>query len=109
MYWIILLLIFIFLILIYMNNYSVETLDNINVKISNYKYIPNDLTISPNTKVTWANEDIVGHTVTSNEGEFLKSELLGKGDKYSQVFEQKGNYKYYCVPHPWMSGQVTVS
>ncbi len=36
------------------------------------------------------------------------SGLFGKDKSFSYTFSQKGEYEYYCIPHPYMTGKVIV-
>ena len=63
--------------------------------------------IEPGTRVTWTNEDDAPHTATSTE-EAFKSPALDLGDTYSFVFNDKGDYPYFCALHPHMKGRITV-
>ncbi|HEX7033663.1 MAG TPA: plastocyanin/azurin family copper-binding protein [Nitrososphaera sp.] len=67
--------------------------------------------------VTWINDDSVPHTVTSGvvennsptpDGRF-DSSILNPGQSFSFVFDAAGEYPYYCMLHPWMTGTVTVN
>ena len=77
------------------------------VAIENYVYIPATLTVTVGTKVTWTNKDSVAHTVTTRTSLF-DSGLFGKDKSFSFTFNQKGEYEYYCIPHPYMTGKVIV-
>jgi amicyanin len=78
------------------------------VLIEGFKYEPQDLTIPVGETVNWINKDSVGHTVTSDEGEELNSNLLAQDEIYEHTFNQAGEYPYYCVPHPFMTGKIIV-
>ena len=78
------------------------------INIKNYNYEPLVLTINIGETVTWINQDSVKHTVTSDTGSELNSNLLGKGESYSHKFETSGSYEYHCIPHPSMKGTVVV-
>ena len=77
------------------------------IKIENFVYVPAEITIEPGTRVTWTNQDDAPHTATSTEEEF-KSPALDTGDTYSFVFNDKGDYPYFCALHPHMKGRITV-
>ncbi len=79
-----------------------------SVLIKGYSFSPSTITVKAGTKVTWTNEDSVGHTVTSDSGSELDSSLLSKGQTYSHVFEKAGTYSYHCKPHPGMKGKIIV-
>ncbi|MFH1325556.1 MAG: cupredoxin family copper-binding protein [archaeon] len=79
------------------------------IEIKNFAFQPNELTISQGDTVVWTNKDAgVKHTVTSDSGNELDSELLSKGESYSHTFNEKGTFDYHCTPHPYMEGKVIV-
>jgi amicyanin len=77
------------------------------VKIDNFSFTPQTLTVHAGTTVTWVNSDDVPHTVTSNDKKF-KSPALDTGDKFSHTFSAPGTYDYYCSVHPKMTGKIVV-
>ena len=76
-------------------------------------YLPLNLEIPANTKVTWVNDDSVPHNIQSQD-EFanvialFNSPPLNTGDRFEFTFEESGVYNYYCSFHPWRVGVVTV-
>lgn len=80
----------------------------VKVSIVNFEYVPQVLKIKPGTTVAWINYDPEGHTVTSEKGNFLDSELLDEMEIYRKKFNKEGDYGYYCIPHPYMTGKVIV-
>lgn len=62
--------------------------------------------IGVNNTVTWVNEDLVPHKVTSMDRDF--DFLLQPGEKISYTFTSPGTYEYFCTLHPWMNGVVEV-
>jgi amicyanin len=79
-----------------------------SIIIQNFKFIPATLTVKVGDTVTWINQDTPRHTVTSDTGTELDSELLSKGETYTHVFNTAGNYPYHCTPHPWMEATIVV-
>ena len=81
---------------------------------NNMCYIPADISISVGDTVTWSNDDTAAHTVTSGlasegpDGNF-DSSLFMAGNTYEVTFDEAGEYPYFCMVHPWMTGTVTVS
>ncbi len=83
--------------------------NTVTIKISDYAYQPDRLTVPVGTTVVWSNEDDEQHDVTSEGGtNVLSSPDFGKGGSFSFTFNQPGEYKYYCVPHDYMHGVVVV-
>jgi len=80
---------------------------NVTVKIANFTFAPNEITVSPGTTVTWVNEDDIPHTATSATGAF-HSKALDTDDSFSHVFITTGEFTYFCALHPHMTGKVIV-
>jgi len=79
-----------------------------DVRMVNFAFAPANIIVDVGTTVTWTNDDAVPHTVTSDDGGELNSELLNPGDTFSHAFDTPGAYAYHCTPHPNMLGLVTV-
>jgi plastocyanin len=79
-------------------------------------YSPAQITVPVGATVTWTNEDLLAHTVTSGESDgangdpdgVFDSGDLPPGQTYSHTFDTPGTFPYYCTPHPWMKGTVIV-
>ena len=78
------------------------------VRLDDFAFAPANIVIEPGTTVTWTNYDNEAHTVTSDEGDELKSERLGQGETFRYTFDTPGEYYYHCEPHSNMHGLVTV-
>jgi plastocyanin len=77
------------------------------VKIDNFSFGPQSISISAGSKVTWTNRDDIPHTVVSTEGVF-KSRVLDTDESFTFTFEKPGTYPYFCSIHPKMTGKVVV-
>jgi amicyanin len=77
------------------------------VKIDNFTFAPQSLTIKAGTTVTWTNEDDIPHTVVATAKAF-KSKVLDTDDKFSFTFATAGTYEYFCSLHPHMTGTIVV-
>jgi amicyanin len=78
------------------------------VAISNQAFSPASVTVKTGTTVTWTNQDAEAHNVVSLNDGPLGSELLAQGETYTFTFNEAGTFEYFCEPHPWMRGVVTV-
>ncbi len=77
-------------------------------------YLPSTFVVDQGTQVTWHNGDTAAHTVTSGtpgggpDGIFDSSLFLA-GSTFSHTFKSSRTVNYFCLVHPWMTGQVTVN
>ena len=74
------------------------------VKIDNFSFMPQVITVAPGTTVTWVNNDDIPHTVVSTTDVF-KSKALDTDDKFSFTFDKPGTYDYNCSIHPKMTAK----
>lgn len=80
-------------------------------------YVPLDLEVPVGTTVRWTNLDPIAHTVTSGVSDgssttadgLFDSGLLNENQTFTFTFTEPGTYPYFCLPHPWMRGTVTVT
>lgn len=77
-------------------------------------YVPVSAQAEPGTTVVWTNYDIAAHTVTSGTpggdvGSLFDSGIMAPDDEFEWTFEEPGAYDYFCILHPWMTGDVSVS
>jgi plastocyanin len=77
------------------------------VKIDNFIFGPQTVTVPAGTTVTWTNGDDIPHTAVSTDGVF-KSKVMDTDEKFSYTFTKAGTYPYYCSIHPKMTGTVVV-
>ncbi len=77
------------------------------VKIDNFVFGPQTLTVPVGTTVTWTNSDDIPHTTVSTDGAF-KSKVMDTDEKFSFKFTKAGTYSYYCSVHPKMTGKIVV-
>lgn len=82
----------------------------VEVKIEQYKFQPEKLTIKAGTTVKWTNnEKRASHSIWfKNEG-IPESERMLSGDSWERTFDKPGTYPYTCGPHPEMNGVVEVT
>lgn len=84
-----------------------QKMESVEVKIDNFSFGPQELTVSAGTTVTWTNRDDIPHTVVSTDKVF-KSKVLDTDEKFSYKFDKAGTYPYFCSIHPKMTGKVIV-
>ena len=87
------------------------------VYLGNKAFSPNPVNINRRGTITWIDNDIETHTVTSgsdtsfndhNVSRLFDSGILHYTQSYSHTFNSKGEFSYFCQFHPIMSGNVIV-
>ena len=83
---------------------------NINTPFS---LSPSVLDVKTNETVTWQNNDVSSHTITTGTTALgfdgrIDSGVIAAGKSFSYKFDKAGVYGYYCLFHPWMTGVVNV-
>jgi len=77
------------------------------VKIDNFVFGPQALTVTVGTTVTWINRDDIPHTVVADDKTF-KSKVMDTDERFAFTFTKPGEYGYFCSLHPHMTGKVIV-
>jgi plastocyanin len=86
---------------------STAAAPNQEIKIDNFSFTPQQLTVAKGTTIVWINNDDVPHTVVATHQEF-RSHALDTGDKFSFTFTKPGTFAYFCSVHPVMTGKIVV-
>jgi len=86
-------------------------------------YVPMNHDVEIGDVVTWINDDITVHTVTSGKGigflgnpdadkaqpdGYFDSGIISPGKSWSFTFKEKGFFEYTCTIHPWVERSITV-
>jgi plastocyanin len=75
--------------------------------IFRYLFVEDRLEIPAGSVVEWTNHDDVVHTVSAADGTW-QSGPIEPGETWRARFAEPGTFTYYCGPHPFMKGAVTV-
>ncbi len=94
------------------NQQAEPVLMRVTVKISNFKFEPQEVNISAGTTVEWIDET-GRHTVEADDGSFT-SDTMTAGGRFEHKFDTPGVYPYFCAYHgekhgKEMAGTVTVT
>jgi plastocyanin len=79
----------------------------VDIKIDNFSFGPQTVTVAAGTQVRWTNHDDIPHN-TVGEDKSFKSTTLDTDQQFTHTFDKAGTYKYYCSIHPRMTGTVVV-
>jgi plastocyanin len=80
-------------------------------------YDPDEMTVAAGSEVTVVNQDTLPHTVTSgtsptdpNSAQLFDTSLINGGESATLSLAQvsAGQYGYYCMVHPYMTGSIVV-
>jgi plastocyanin len=80
-------------------------------------YDPDELTASAGSEVSVVNQDTLPHTATSGTGpqdpesaQLFDTSLINGGESATLSLAQvtPGQYDYYCMVHPYMTGKIVV-
>lgn len=66
------------------------------------------LTVAPGTQITIVNDDEVEHSVTARTGDAFDVHVDDKQRATLTAPSQPGEYAFYCIYHPAMTGTLTV-
>ncbi|MEM9603446.1 MAG: cupredoxin family copper-binding protein [Pseudomonadota bacterium] len=80
----------------------------ITVAISNFAYVPAQLTVSAGDTVVFVNEDGAPHSATATDGSFDTGVFAG-GESGAITVGSAGTYAYFCSVHPNMKGTLVVT
>ena len=86
---------------------SGEAVRSAKVKIVEFVYDPDPVTVQVGGKVIWQNEDTAPHTATADDDSF-DTGTIERGKIKSETFKRAGTFAYFCEIHPTMHGTVEV-
>ena len=94
-------------------NLSAPAATEEQVVVRDLSFMPDEITISEGTTVSWVNEDEQGHTITHGEdgvplAEALVDEPLNAGQAVTYTFEEPGTYPVTCKIHQELQMTVIV-
>jgi quinohemoprotein ethanol dehydrogenase len=80
-----------------------------SVKIEDFDFSPGvfGVSVPPGTTITWTNNGPTVHTTTSDNN-LWDSGDLDVGQSFSVTLTDPGVYWYFCRPHPFMRGTITI-
>jgi plastocyanin len=91
---------------------AATAMDDVHVDIRLFGFQDQEITVPAGTRVTWMNHDNIEHSVTSGTPEnpdgVFDSDFFTQDETFSMVFNQPGEYQYFCRRHNHMTGTVIV-
>jgi plastocyanin len=86
---------------------ATEEIPENTIVLNDYTFSPAVITTTVGMTVTWANHDVVWHTAHADDLSY-SSGLLRIQGSFRHIFEEAGEYEYFCAIHPSMRGKVVV-
>lgn len=77
------------------------------VAIKGFAFTPVKTTVALGDTISWANEDIVIHTITADTARWDSGDLT-TGKRFRMVAAKRGTLAYHCELHPNMKGTLVV-
>ena len=83
------------------------------ITIRDLSFRPANIKIRLGTKVTWTNQDTMGHAIVADDtgltgGLPRERHVFGKDETTSVTFRELGTFRYHCGVHDFMRGSVEV-
>jgi plastocyanin len=74
-----------------------------------YPFSPSPFNVNLKTEIVWTNMDTTAHQIASLGGLFQAPAPIEPGKSYSFLFNDRGNYRYYCLlPNHREEGLINV-
>lgn len=77
------------------------------IVISDFKFKPATLLVSPGDTVTWVNKDMIPHTIVAKVNGKITSPELAQGQTF--IYKVSQSLHYICGLHPSMKGELIIS
>ena len=77
------------------------------VEIRKFKFIPDEVNVSPGDTIVWINRDIVPHTITATDKSW-DSGKIAKAGQWQTVAGKQMPSAYFCRFHPTMKAQFNI-
>jgi plastocyanin len=78
------------------------------VGMQNLRFKPDHVQVAVGQKITWRNDENIGHDVKADSGASFASETFNKDKTYTFTPTKAGTIKYECTLHPGMDGTIDV-
>lgn len=75
------------------------------IEISQFRFVPDNLSVQPGDTIIWTNRDVVPHKVTATD-ESWDTGALKTGESGSIVVSEDFNLRYFCPYHPTMKAEL---
>jgi plastocyanin len=81
---------------------------SVTIVISNFQFIPDEVTVHQGEEVIIHNEDSVGHTFTAVNRSFNTGVIPPGHTVHIIIHNKPGTYPFLCLIHQFMTGTLVV-
>jgi plastocyanin len=78
------------------------------IGMKSLRFHPDHVQVPVGQKVTWRNDEGIGHDVKADSGAAFASKTFGKGGEFTWAPDKAGTVEYECTLHPGMTGTIDV-
>ncbi|HWI71291.1 MAG TPA: plastocyanin/azurin family copper-binding protein [Baekduia sp.] len=78
------------------------------IGMQSLRFKPDHVEVPVGQKITWRNDESVGHDVKADSGASFASETFNKDKTFTWTPTEAGTVKYECTLHPGMDGTIDV-
>jgi len=78
------------------------------IGMKSLRFKPDHVQVPVGQKITWRNDESVGHDVKADSGASFSSQTFGKDKTFTWTPDKAGTVKYECTLHPGMEGTIDV-
>jgi plastocyanin len=78
------------------------------VTITNFQFVPAEITVKVGDTIKWINQDFIPHTATADDKSW-DSKLIGSGEEWELIVERNMFTSYFCTFHPGMKAKIQIN
>jgi plastocyanin len=77
------------------------------VTITNFQFVPAEITVKVGDTIRWINQDFIPHTATANDKSW-DSKLINPDEEWELIVESDFFSSYFCLYHPSMKAKILI-
>lgn len=81
---------------------------SVTIVISNFQFIPSEVSVHQGEEIIVHNEDSVGHTLTADNRSFGTGVIPPGHTVHFIIHDKPGTYPFLCLIHQFMTGTIVV-
>jgi len=78
------------------------------IRITKFKFIPDEIEVQIGDKVIWVNEDLAPHTATAKDSSWTTGKLKRNDEEIVEISEGMSG-SYFCKYHPNMKATLIIN